>query len=115
MKSGGEALGQWAYHAQSAQRAEPVQEPSREVIKPGMEHPPRPPAISSVACVPRVNFNAGDAQLWLSLVLHAGLVAGYGAEQPVRLAVDPVGEVEDIGTAVVAAHSELDRPQAARG
>src|SRR5215469_3448920 len=43
------------------------------------------------------------------------LVAGYGTEQPVRLAVDPVGEVEDMGTAVVAAHPELDRPQAARG
>ena len=49
------------------------------------------------------------------LVSTPGLVAGYGAEQPVRLAVDPVGEVEDIGTAVVAAHPELDRPQAARG
>ena len=49
------------------------------------------------------------------LVSTPDLVAGYGAEQPVRLAVDPVGEVEDIGTAVVAAHPELDRPQAARG
>ena len=84
-------------------------------LLPNTQHPPRQPAISSVACVPRVNFNAGDAQLWRSLGLHAGLVAGYGAEQPVRLAVDPVGEVEDIGTAVVAAHPELDRPQAARG
>jgi hypothetical protein len=38
------------------------------------------------------------------------LAAGYGAEQPVRLAVDPVSEVEGIGTAVVAADPELDRP-----
>jgi len=93
----------------------PVQEPSREVIKPGMEHPPQRPAISSVECVPRVNFHAGDAKLWLALGSHAGLVGGYGAEQPVRLAVDPVGEVEDIGTPVVAPHPEPDRPQAARG
>jgi hypothetical protein len=42
------------------------------------------------------------------------LAAGYGAEQPVRLAVDPVSEVEGIGTAVVAADPELDRPKAAR-
>ena len=49
------------------------------------------------------------------LVCTPSLVAGYGAEQPVRLAVDPVGEVEDIRTTVFAAHPELDHPQAARG
>jgi hypothetical protein len=47
-------------------------------------------------------------------VLRRALVAGYGAKQPVRLAVDPICEVEGIGTAVVAAHPELDRPKAAR-
>src|SRR6516164_8188813 len=41
-------------------------------------------------------------------------MGGYGAEQPVGLAVDPVGEVEDIGAAVAAADPELDRPEAAR-
>src|SRR5712672_3616134 len=46
--------------------------------------------------------------------LRRTLAAGYGAEQPVRLAVDPVSEVEGIGTAVVAADPELDRPKAAR-
>jgi hypothetical protein len=93
-----------------------VQEPSREVLKPGMEHPPRRPAISSVACVPRAKFQRQAMRNYgYRLVSTPGLVAGYGAEQPVRLAVDPVGEVEDIGTAVVAAHPELDRPQAARG
>src|SRR4029077_3420003 len=44
----------------------------------------------------------------------ADLMAGYGTEQPVHLAVDAVGEVEDIGTAVAAADPKLDRPQAAR-
>ena len=42
-------------------------------------------------------------------------VTGYGCEQPVRLAPDPVGEVKDIGTAVVAADTELDCPETARG
>src|SRR5262249_48950628 len=41
-------------------------------------------------------------------------MGGYGAEQSVRLAVDPVGEVQDIGAAIIAADPELDRPQAAR-
>src|SRR5262245_5600161 len=38
----------------------------------------------------------------------------YGTEQPVVLAVDPVGEVQDIGAAVVASDPEEDRPEAAR-
>jgi hypothetical protein len=42
-------------------------------------------------------------------------VTGYRCEQPVRLALDPVGEVKDIGTAVVAADTELDFPETARG
>jgi len=42
-------------------------------------------------------------------------VAGYGAEQPVPLVVDPVSEVERIGAAVVAADPKLDRPKAACG
>jgi hypothetical protein len=42
------------------------------------------------------------------------LAAGYGAEHPVCLAVDPVSEVEGIGTAIVAADPELDRPKAVR-
>jgi hypothetical protein len=37
-----------------------------------------------------------------------------GAEQPVRLAVDPVGKVKDIGTAVLAADPEIESPKAAR-
>jgi hypothetical protein len=41
-------------------------------------------------------------------------MGGYRAEQPVHLAVDPVGELEDIGAAVAAADPEFDRPQAAR-
>src|SRR6516165_11795997 len=43
------------------------------------------------------------------------LVGGYRAEQPVRLTVDPVSKVKNIGAAVVAADPELDRPKAARG
>src|SRR5262249_17008395 len=42
------------------------------------------------------------------------LMGGYGTEQPVLLAGDPVGEVEDIGAAIIAADPELDRPQTAR-
>src|SRR5215469_17282788 len=38
----------------------------------------------------------------------------YSTEQPVFLAVDPVGEVQDIGAAVVAADSEGEGPEAAR-
>src|SRR5215813_2996600 len=38
----------------------------------------------------------------------------YGTEQPVCLAVDPVGEVQDIGAAVVAAAPEGEGPEAAR-
>src|SRR5262252_6596905 len=41
------------------------------------------------------------------------LMSGYGTEQPVRLAVDPVGEVQDIGAAVAASDPEVDRPEAA--
>src|SRR5215472_5161175 len=41
------------------------------------------------------------------------LMSGYGTEQPVCLAVDPVGEVQDIGAAVVALDPEVDRPEAA--
>ena len=41
------------------------------------------------------------------------LMSGYGTEQPVCLAVDPVGEVQDIGAAVVASDPEEDRPEAA--
>src|SRR5260221_9677618 len=41
------------------------------------------------------------------------LMSGYGTEQPVCLAVDPVGEVQDIGAAVVASDPEVDRPEAA--
>src|SRR5216683_4845250 len=48
-------------------------------------------------------------------VRRRALMAGYGAEQPVLFAVDPVGEVEGIGAAVAAADPELDRPKAARG
>ena len=39
--------------------------------------------------------------------------SGYGTEQPVVLAVDPVGEVQDIGTAIVASNPEIERPEAA--
>src|SRR5262245_66379537 len=39
-------------------------------------------------------------------------MSGYGTEQPVCLAVDPVGEVQDIGAAVVASDPEVDRPEA---
>jgi hypothetical protein len=81
----------------------------------GMEHPPTASDLFGRKRTKSKFQRAGEAQLWLSLGLHTGLVAGYDAEQPVRLAVDPVGEVEDIRTAVVAAHPELDRPQAARG
>ena len=42
-------------------------------------------------------------------------MGGYGAEQPVRLTVDPVSKVKNIGAAVVAADPELDRPKAAGG
>src|SRR5215831_5839874 len=41
------------------------------------------------------------------------LTSGYGTEQPVCLAVDPVGEVQDIGAAVHASDPEVDRPEAA--
>src|SRR5215469_12190918 len=41
-------------------------------------------------------------------------MGGYSTEQPVFLAVDPVGEVQDIGAAVVAADSEGEGPEAAR-
>src|SRR6516164_7719903 len=41
------------------------------------------------------------------------LMSGYGTEQPVCLAVDPVGEVQDIGAAGVAADPEVDHPEAA--
>src|SRR5262249_53656278 len=37
----------------------------------------------------------------------------YGTEQPVCLAVDPVGEVQDIGAAVVAFDPEGEGPEAA--
>src|SRR5439155_1675846 len=47
-------------------------------------------------------------------VLRAVPVREYGAEQPVRLAVDPVGEVEGIGIAVTAADPELEGPKPAR-
>jgi hypothetical protein len=40
-------------------------------------------------------------------------MSGYGTEQPVCLAVDPVREVQDIGVAVVASDPEVDRPEAA--
>src|SRR5262249_10497586 len=40
-------------------------------------------------------------------------MSGYGTEEPVCLAVDPVGEVQDNGAAVVAADPEVDRPEAA--
>ena|SRR6516165_10302964 len=44
------------------------------------------------------------------------LMGGYRAEQPVHLAVDPVGEVEDIGAAVSAADPDsiAQRPPAER-
>src|SRR5262249_38558136 len=41
------------------------------------------------------------------------LMSGYGTEQPVCLAVDPVGEVQDIGAAVVALDPEGEGPEAA--
>ena len=41
-------------------------------------------------------------------------MAGYGAEQPVPLAVNSVGEVECVGTAIIAADPEINRPKAAR-
>src|ERR1700760_2603253 len=47
-------------------------------------------------------------------VLRAVPVREDGAKQPVRLAVDPVGEVEGIGIAVIAADSELKAPKPAR-
>src|SRR5262249_38876665 len=40
-------------------------------------------------------------------------MSGYGTEQPVCLAVDPVGEVQDIGAAVVALDPEGEGPEAA--
>jgi hypothetical protein len=46
--------------------------------------------------------------------LRRTLAGGYSAEQPVRFAIDPVSEVEGVGTAVVAADPEIDRPKAAR-
>ena len=51
----------------------------------------------------------------LTLFVAADRVAtysmgGYGTEQPVCLAVDPVGEVQDIGAAVVAADPEGEGP-----
>ena len=51
--------------------------------------------------------NTVDLRRW------PALMGGYRAEQPVHLAVDPVGKVEDIGAAVVATDPELDRPKAA--
>src|SRR6267378_3783846 len=47
-------------------------------------------------------------------VLRAVPVREYGAEQPVGLAVDPVGEVEGIGIAVIAADPEIEGPKPAR-
>jgi hypothetical protein len=41
-------------------------------------------------------------------------MAGYRAEQPVPLAVNSVGEVECVGTAIIAADPEINRPKAAR-
>jgi len=40
-------------------------------------------------------------------------VARYGAEQPVCLAIDPVGKVEGSGISVAAPYPEPDRPKAA--
>ena len=47
-------------------------------------------------------------------VLRAVPVREYGAEQPVGLAVDPVGEIEGIGIAVTAADPEIEGPKPAR-
>jgi hypothetical protein len=46
-------------------------------------------------------------------VLRAVPVREYGAEQPVVLAVDPVGEVEGVGIAVTAADPKPDKPKPA--
>ena len=59
-----------------------------------MEHPPTASDLFGRKRTKSKFQRAGEAQLWLSLGLHTGLVAGYDAEQPVRLAVDPVSEVE---------------------
>src|SRR5690242_1072025 len=48
-------------------------------------------------------------------ILRAVPVREYGPEQPVRLAIDPVGEVEGIGIAVTAADPKPDEPKPARG
>src|SRR5882672_1769513 len=39
---------------------------------------------------------------------------GDGREQPVRLAVDAIGEIEGVGVAVHAADPEFERPKATR-
>src|SRR5215467_3384436 len=44
--------------------------------------------------------------------MAASIINGYGTEQPVCLAVDPVGEVQDIGAAG-GADPEVDHPEAA--
>src|SRR5262249_46570726 len=44
---------------------------------------------------------------------YGATMSVYGTEQPVCLAVDPVGEVQDMGAAVVASDPEVDRPEAA--
>src|SRR5262249_13477320 len=47
----------------------------------------------------------------LSVCLLLVLSVGYSAEQPVRLAIYPVSEVKRVGIAVVAANSEVKRPE----
>src|SRR6516164_10279449 len=71
----------------------------------------------------KLDAAAGRRALWTSAfrltssgygtISGCGSISGYGTEQPVCLAVDPVGEVQDIGAAVVASDPEVDHPEAA--
>src|SRR5262249_52532398 len=69
-------------------------------------------------CAPSATSDGLRTNLSITITLIAIFtifsVRGYRAEQPVRLAVDPVREIEDIRTPVVAAYSECDCPKAAR-
>src|SRR5215472_15497826 len=60
-------------------------------------------------------FTTGDCFPATTSCSAAILSAGYGAEQAVRLEVDPIAEVEGVGIAVVAAGPEPDKPKPAGG
>jgi hypothetical protein len=63
------------------------------------------------ASPPAEKTTARQNQAWQS---HAGDGAGhgYGAKQPVDLAVDPIGEEESVGEPVVASSPEAEEPKA---